>query len=182
MTLNLVFLLATGARDVTGLLHWIVKMLGDNPEWNEKVRSRDAPPDLPSRVVFETLRLAQSEVIMRKVLEPFEIDGFVVPADWYLRVCVKESHSDAAIFPNPSVFDPDRFLGTRFGRNEYSPFGMRLHSCVGVGATVTIACALVHELSGRYDWTLVRDGPPEFDRFHWRPNRNLRVALNPLQV
>ncbi len=31
--LNLIFMLATGARDVGSLLHWIVKMLGDNPSW-----------------------------------------------------------------------------------------------------------------------------------------------------
>ena len=109
--LNLIFVLATGARDVGSLLHWIVKMLGDNPAWVEKGQNGSAPADLPSRIVFETLRLEQSEVIMRKVTEAFSIDGFVVPADWYLRICVKESHSDPAIFANPGSFDPDRFIG-----------------------------------------------------------------------
>jgi enediyne biosynthesis protein E7 len=177
LTLNLVFLFATAAHDVTGLLHWVVKMLGDNPVWNERCRADSPAGDLSSRIVLETLRLEQSEFISRKVLETFEIDGFVVPAEWYLRICVQESHRDPAIFPNPDVFDPDRFLGAHYGRDEYSPFGMALHSCLGVKATVTVASTFVQELARGYDWSLLRDGTPEFTGYHWRPHRRLRIGI-----
>ena len=175
--LNLIFVLATGARDVGSLLHWIVKMLGDNPSWIEKGQDANAPADLPSRIALETLRLAQSEVLMRRVTEPISIDDFVVPADWYLRICVKESHGDETVFPNPGSFDPDRFIGMRYGRDEYAPFGMRQHTCIGANTTVAIAAALVRELLRRYDWGVTRDGTPEFDRFHWKPSRRFRIDI-----
>ena len=57
--LNLVFLLAASSRDVTGLLHWIVKMLGDNPIWIARVRLDTG--DLDRRIVIETLQLAQAD-------------------------------------------------------------------------------------------------------------------------
>ena len=132
--LNLVFLLAASSRDVTGLLHWIVKMLGDNPIWIARVRLDTG--DLDRRIVMETLRLAQSEYIARRVLRPFEIDGYRVPQDARLRICVNESHRDPAVFEAPETFDPDRFSRRRYTSAEYAPFGMLEHSCLGVPTTM----------------------------------------------
>ena len=172
--LNFVFMFATASRDVTGLLQWIVKMLGDNPVWIERVRSGNG--DLDRRIVMETLRLAQSEYIARRVLRPFEIDGYRVPQDWWLRVCVNESHRDPAVFPNPETFDPDRFEQRRYTTAEYAPFGMFEHSCLGVPTTHTLAVAFVREYC-ELDWTVCQDAEPEYDGFHWGPSRRLRVSL-----
>jgi cytochrome P450 len=178
VTLNLVFLLRTASADVASLLHWIMKTLGDHPEWGRLARESGAG-DVADRIVLETLRLHQSEFIQRRVLEPFEVDGFTVPGGWHLRVCVHESHRDPAIFPDPDAFDPDRFAGRRFSRYEYSPFGRLEHRCIGVSTTISLAACFVTRLSGGYDWAVVRDGPPEFNRYHWRPSRRFRVRLEP---
>lgn len=170
--LNLVFLFATGSRDVTGLLQWIVKLLGENPVWITSVRSSNG--DLDRRIVMETLRLAQSEYITRRVLRSFEVDGYRVPKDWWLRVCVNESHRDPAVFASPETFDPDRFAGRRYTTVEYAPFGMFEHACLGVPATHALAGAFVREYCD-LDWTVCEDGDPEYDGFHWMPSRRLRV-------
>jgi cytochrome P450 len=173
-SLNFVFQYATASRDVTGLLQWIVKMLGDNPSWISRVRS--SSDDLDRRVVMETLRLAQSEYIARKVLKPFEIEGYQVPRDWWLRVCVNESHRDPAVFESPETFDPDRFADRRYTVAEYAPFGMFEHACLGVPTTHALASRFVHEYC-EYDWVVCDDGEPEYDGFHWIPSRRLAVTL-----
>ena len=174
VVLNLVFLLRTASGDVAGLLHWIMKELGDHPEWQEHAR---ADSGLARRIVLETLRLHQSEFIQRRALQPIEVDGYRIPAGWYVRMCVRESHQDAAIFADPQVFDPDRFLDRRFSRYEFSPFGRLEHRCIGETATIGLAAAFVTSLSNDFDWSVTRDGPPEFNRYHWRPSRRFRVRL-----
>ena len=178
VTLNLALLLRTASTDVASLLHWTMKTLGDHPQWCTRVRE-DGAGDVARRVVLETLRLHQSEFIQREALEPFQIDGYEIPAGWFIRVCVRESHRDPAVFADPDAFDPDRFAGRRFSAYEYSPFGRLEHRCIGVTTTLALASILVTKLSGDYDWRVVRDGPSEFNRYHRRPSRHFRVRLEP---
>ena len=124
ITFNLVFLARTAATDVTGLLHWILKMLGDNQEWIGALRASTDRTDLAQRVVMETLRLEQSELLFRTVREEINVGGYVVPAGWHLRVCVRESHQDQSVFDRPERFDPDRFQ-RRYNRQQYSPLVRR---------------------------------------------------------
>ena len=63
-----------------------------------------------TRIVMETLRLEQSEYLYRETTRDIEHKGVVIPRGWLVRLCVRESHQDPAIFANPDVFDPDRFL------------------------------------------------------------------------
>jgi cytochrome P450 len=181
VTLNLVFILRTSSGDVAGLLHWIMKKLGDHTEWCQKARE-DESGDLARRIVLETLRLHQSEFIQRRVLEPLSIDGYEIPAGWFVRMCIRESHRDPQVFENPASFDPDRFLGHRFSRYEYSPFGRLEHRCIGETLTLAVAACFVSKLAKGYDWAVVQDGPPEFNRYHWRPSRKFRVRLEPRRV
>jgi cytochrome P450 len=179
VVLNIVFLLANSSRDVAGLMHWLVKMLADNPSWIEKVRAENGSGDLPKRIVNETLRLAQSEYIARRAVEQFEVEGFVIPKGWYVRVCVHEAHRDPHVFHDPERFDPDRFLGRRYTRREYAPFGMLDHSCLGASVTIRVAETFVRELSARYDLRVESDGRVENDGYHWRPSQRHRVSLTP---
>jgi cytochrome P450 len=179
VVLNLVFLLGTSSRDVTGLMHWLVKMLADNPAWIDKAAAEDGAGDLPRRIVSETLRLAQSEYIARRAVKQLDLDGFVVPEGWYVRVCVQEAHRDPGVFDDPETFDPDRFARRRYTRREYAPFGMLEHSCLGVSAAMRVAETFVRELCAGYDLRVVDDGPVETDGYHWRPSRRHRVSLTP---
>lgn len=124
------------------------------------------------------MRLAQSEYIGRRVVAPFELEGHVVPKGWYLRVCVQESHRSPEVFDRPETFDPDRFVGRRYTRAEYAPFGMLEHACLGVTATHAVGSAFVRAYC-EHDWVVSQDGAPEYDGFHWMPNRRLRVGLAP---
>ena len=184
VVVNLLYVLQTTRIDVAGLLTWILKKLTDHPEWSERVRNEDTEGEgsLAERVVMETLRLEQSEFLYREVHDEFEVEGHRVPRGWLLRVCVRESHRDPAVFEDPETYDPDRFLERRYGWNEYSPFGLARHSCIGRDLTRTIGRIFVRELTAGYEWTAVGDGSREacgrhWD--HWRPSSRFRVRLVP---
>jgi cytochrome P450 len=180
---NLLFIHKISSDNVIALLRWLVKILGDHPVWTERLRAEldsGTDSDLSDRIVLETLRLAQSEYLYREIVEDFEADGFRFPRNWLLRVCVRESHADPAVFADSDTFDPDRFLDHRFDSNQYSPFGFGPHACNGVHLTMMIARTWIESLCGGFDWSIVRDGPfeKEFRHWsHWRPSKHLVISV-----
>ena len=81
--------------------------------WKRKRSPAAAPGELSlaARIIAETLRLEQSEYIVRVARRPLSVGGFRIPAGWLLRLCVRESHRDPTAFTDPDRFDPDRFPG-----------------------------------------------------------------------
>ncbi|MBL8982680.1 MAG: cytochrome P450 [Gemmatimonadetes bacterium] len=187
---NLVLFLRLGSGDLAGTLTWLAYQLSANAPWQDAVQraGRTAgapqgvqPSDLGTRVVLETLRLEQSEYLYRRVVKPFTYEGFHVPAGWILRICVQESHRDPGIFPDPSTFNPDRFLGRTLSKSEYATFGLDGHGCMGASMVHFFGRIFVEELCHAYTIRTVRDAPPEHGtrhRHHWRPGRRWTVALD----
>ena len=174
---NFIFTIRTGAIDVTGLLHWALKLLAENPRWLVALRETDDPSELADRVVMELLRHEQSELLYRYTTKDIELEGSVIPAGWLLRVCVRESHRDPEVFDEPTRFDPDRFRRP-YSRTEYSPLGMLGHTCLGAGIVQTVASTFVRQLALDHDLSTVSDGRPVF-AIHWRPSRRHHVVLRP---
>jgi cytochrome P450 len=179
---NLIYILHTGANDVIGLLHWVLKLLSENPSWARRLcdaspAGSDGTESLASRIVSECLRLEQSENVNRAAHADVHFAGFLIPKGWLVRVCVRESHRDPAVFPDPDRFDPDRFLGRRYARAEYSPFGLPPRPCLGDHVTRSVASLFVTELA-TYDCSVMSDGPRAFSGFrHWAPSPAFRVKL-----
>ena len=128
---NFIFLLQTSWIDVSDLLTWALKLLSDNPHWTDTLRtdlhSEDAgniqsAHQLANRIVLETLRLEQSEYLMRKALHDIHFEGFLIPKGWLVRIGIRESHRDAKIFANPHDFNPDRFLTGSYGTQAVFAF------------------------------------------------------------
>jgi len=192
MIQNLVYINRIARRDVGGLLIWIFKLLSDNPEWTRRLREeplvRDKgswrqPESLAGRIITETLRLEQSEYICRRVLEEIHWQGFLIPKGWLIRICTRDAHQNEAVFENPRVFNPDRFLRRYYSVSDYAPFGIGQHSCMGAQFAFTIGRIFVNELGRNWEWTVVRDGPrtPGTNHWHhWHPSPNFRVRFSPL--
>lgn len=184
---NLIYLMHLSWSDVSGLLVWVFRMLTEHPEWVERLHVAPmgagggdaAGLPLSTRVVLETLRLEQSEHLYRVANRAIEHDGFVIPRGWLVRLCVRESHRDPAVFENPEAFDPDRFLRRTYTRREYSPFGAGLrHACLGEGLTRAVGRVFVEELVSAYTWRTVADGAYEYSAWrHWRPSSRWRVLV-----
>jgi cytochrome P450 len=181
---NFLFLFRIGVNNVSSLLRWVLKMLGDHPEWGERVRREGNAVEqsaLAERIVMETLRLEQSEYIYRVVKRTMAIDEYRIPPGWRFRLCVRESHRDPTIFESPDSFDPDRFLDRKGNRSEYSPFGTDRHACIAVQSSHVVAQILVEELTRNYQWEVTRDGPrerPPRHWHHWEPSSRFALSLS----
>ena len=176
---NLIYIMQVTWGDVTGLLLWVFKMLSDHPEWRERL-AQDRSRELATRFVQETLRLEQSESRYRRAVTELELDGFRIPKNWLVRMCIRESHQDETIFPNARTFDPERFLGRPHTRAQYAPFGAFRLACIGEDLTKRVAALYATELVSRFEWRVVTDGPPEISSWaHNAPNRRLSVRMTP---
>lgn len=176
---NLIYIMQITWGDVTGLLLWVFKMLTDHPEWRERL-AREASRDLATRIVLETLRLQQSESRYRRALTDIELDGFRIPKGWLVRMCIRESHRNEKIFPDPLTFNPDRFVGRNFTRSEYAPFGAFRLACIGEDITKAVAGSFALELACGFDWEVVEDGPARISSWvHNAPSSRLSVSMRP---
>lgn len=181
---NFIYLLQTSWIDVADLLTWTFKFLADEPRWVHSLRRELAAVGpaagaaiqrLEKSIILETLRLEQSEYLMRRTLRDIEFHGFRIPRNWLVRVCIRECHLDPQNFERPHDFNPGRFLQHSPSQREYSPFGLHGKSCVGVAITLWAGQLFVRQLATMGDWQVDTDGPRELGAFHWRPNRQFRV-------
>lgn len=89
------------------------------------------------RVLAESLRLyPPAWVVAREATEDCHLGGVPVPAGSIVLISQYLFHRDPRFFPNPSAFDPDRWLDDRPpGRPKmaYLPFGAGPRSCIGEG-------------------------------------------------
>ena len=176
---NLLYVFNTSWPDIAGLMSWITKWLASHPEWLARLRTADDPVAMAERIVRETLRLSQSEYLVRRAREPLEVGGFVIPRGWLVRVCVREIHRRADVFSEATRFLPDRFLIPP-GPQAYAPFGASHISCLGENVTLMFGRLLALELARGYEIAVAGDGPLELGPFHWQPSSRFRVRLTPL--
>ncbi len=177
VTSNLVHMLDTSRHDVAGLLTWLVYRLAHHHQWCDRIRQAGANDEPASWVVSETLRLSQSEHVIRETQCPVTVEGYTIPAGWNLRVLVRESHRDPDIFADPERFDPCRFVRGMPPRSEYSPFGLDAHACIGEALTRMFAIVVARELSFGCHLEPTADGPAMFSEWHWAPSAEFRVRF-----
>jgi cytochrome P450 len=128
-------------------------------------------------IVWETLRLNQSESLLRGVKRDLTFDDYLIPGGSRVRVCLWESHKDSATFPEPFRFDPDRFLGRNYTLEEFAPFGLDKKRCIGADFVVHLTACFVDRLSREYDWEITADGPPHRSVYHWQPSPAFAVRV-----
>ncbi|KAL6431514.1 hypothetical protein ACFW04_007243 [Cataglyphis niger] len=87
------------------------------------------------RCIKEALRLYPSVfLILRTVEEDVKLHSYIIPAGTILHLHIYGVHRDPNFWPNPEVFDPDRFLPERIhNRHPYSylTFSAGPRNCIG---------------------------------------------------
>ena len=183
---NFAYALHTGRIDATGLMTWVVAVAGQNTAWIERLRNcadADAnlqPNSLADRFVRETLRLHQSEFLIRETTDDVVFEGYRIPAGWLVRLCIAESHRLEDAFEDAVRFNPDRFCVSQ-SRSEYAPFGFAPRACPGEHLTRAIGRHFLAVAASRYTLTVDAVEPLEFSGFHWQPNREMRATAIPIQ-
>ncbi|EFN68668.1 Cytochrome P450 4C1 [Camponotus floridanus] len=87
------------------------------------------------RCLKESLRLYPSVfVISRYAADDVKLQSYTVPARTILYLHIYAVHRDPNFWPNPEVFDPDRFLPERMQNRHpycYLPFSAGPRNCIG---------------------------------------------------
>jgi cytochrome P450 len=143
----LIFMLAGHDTTATALTYslWV---LGQHPEIQDRVAAEAAaigdreltPEDVPRleytvQVLHESLRLCPPAAgVARMATRDIAVDGYRVEAGSLIAVGIYGLHHDPAIWPDPMVFDPDRFSAentkTR-NRWQFLPFLGGGRPCIG---------------------------------------------------
>ena len=122
---NLLYMVHLAAGDVAGLLVWTLKKLADHPEWVSRLRdevestaSSAEPPDtLAQRIVAETLRLEQSEYIVRRITRDIRWSGYLLPGvgscgcAYGSRIATRRVRPPRCVRPRPLSGAPARTGG-----------------------------------------------------------------------
>jgi cytochrome P450 len=183
---HLIYTFETSHFDTYSLWRWILKHLSDNPSVTEEMRKRLSQTGPMRRkyaeaIVHESLRTDQSEALMRKVQKDIEFAGHRIPKGSLARICLWEAHKDPDVFEQPFRYDPLRFVEGRYDADEFAPFGLDKHHCVGSALVLFSSALLVEELLAGYEWDVVADGRPHRGRFHWEPSPSFAIRLRPRQ-
>lgn len=183
---NLIQMVEAARYDVHGLFTWILKQLGDNPEAQELARSgrqgENGGFSAIKAVPRESLRMEQSELLLRVAKEDIVFDGYFIPKGSHVRICVWEAHHDPMKFSDPFKYDPCRFMSSKVPSDHYSPFGLDKHRCLGADWTYRICELMVEELTADYVWTTRDDGAPVMGKFHFQPSKTFSVEIHPREA
>lgn len=180
---NLIYMVEMGRYDLHGLFRWLTKYAGEHPVVVREIEAagRAGPEQgfaLARAFVLETLRLDQSERLLRRVEEDVVFDGYLIPRNTLVRLCLWESHKDKHSFPEPFRFHPHRFMTTPPRPDQFSPFGLDHHHCPFAAVAVRLGAAFMQALARDYEVTILGDGPPVRGAYHWETSTAFSVSLD----
>jgi cytochrome P450 len=117
--------------------------------------------------IQEVLRVRPSvpQIILRQVMKPVEIGGVRYEPGMLLWASPYLLHRNPVLYPDPYVFRPERFLGTKPGIYTWIPYGGGRIRCLGPAVAELEMQAVLREVLGRYELRRV-DPRPEKVRTH----------------
>jgi cytochrome P450 len=128
-------IVAAGHETTANTLAWALERLRRHPEvWRRLVEEASSGDGKALREA--TIREVQRTrpVIPgtgRYTVKPFELGGYLLKPYTVILLVAPLLHHDPNVYPNPGVFDPDRFLGKRPSPHSWIPFGGGLRRCPG---------------------------------------------------
>jgi pentalenene oxygenase len=142
-------LLIAGSETTASLLAWVFHILGHNTDARQRLYAEiDALPsgasvdmtsltnlDFTRRVLTETLRLYPPGWLLTRITTRDCVLGdYRIPQGTTLLYSPYLLHHRADVFPEPELFDPDRWLPERAAavpRGAFVPFGGGSRKCIG---------------------------------------------------
>jgi cytochrome P450 len=198
---HMIFLLMAAHDTSTSTITAMCYYLARHPEWQERCRAESIALDREA-VGYEDLdRLVSLDLVMKesmRLITPVpgvtrrtnretELLGYRIPAGVYVAVHLWGVHHMAEVWPQPEVFDPERFAEHRredkVHRYAYLPFGNGIHKCIGMYFGGMEVKAAMHQLLQRYRLTVAPGYRMPVD---WvslpRPKDGLPVELHPIRA
>jgi cytochrome P450 family 135 len=156
---ELMTLLVAGHETTASSLAWAVERSVRHPQVLERLR--DGEEEYVDAVCKETLRLRPIlTIVLRKLTEPMEIGGRLLPAGVSVAPCIYLIHRRPDVYPEPYAFRPERFIEQPAGTYTWIPFGGGVRRCLGASFALFEMRVVLRELVRRLDLR-VADPRPE---------------------
>jgi cytochrome P450 len=132
-------------------------------------------------VIKESLRIRPVIPGVGRVVraEPFNLNGYVIPPGVEINPSIRMIHRRADLYPNPSAFRPERFLGAD-APDTYTwiPFGGGTRRCLGASFALTEMRVVLARVLER---AALRAADAELDKVQFRgitlaPRNGVRVV------
>jgi len=184
---ELMTLLVAGHETTATSLAWAVERLVRHPDKLERLRDEAlaGEDEYVDATVKEILRLRPVlPLVVRRLTEPMEIGGHLLPAGISLAPCIYLIHRREDIYPGAAAFRPERFLEQPAGTYTWIPFGGGVRRCLGASFAQfemkQVLRALVSELE-------LQPAAPESERISRRaitltPSAGARVSVTPREA
>jgi len=159
---ELMTLLVAGHETSATALAWALDALTHHPHVLERLRDEiDSGEDAYlDAVVKETLRLRPViALVLRRLTEPMEIGGRLLPSGVTLAPCIYLLHRRADVYDEPRAFRPERFLEKPPGTYTWIPFGGGVRRCLGASFAQFEMKVVLRELVARLDIRAARAEP-----------------------
>lgn len=190
-----VFFLA-GHETTASVLIWVFYILSQRPDIAEKVRAEVDAIVGSGEVGFEhTRRLAYTRQVFRETLRLYPpitflprvamaattLGGRRIKRGALVMIAPWVIHRHHAYWPDPDVFDPDRFAPERekdIRHGTFLPFGLGPRICVGAAFAQTESALILARLLRRFDFApLAPDSVRPAARLTTRPAEQVMVRV-----
>jgi cytochrome P450 len=180
---NLVSMIIAGHETTASALAWAFQLLAHNQGVQERLAAAidGGAEEYLTATIQEVLR--HSPVFLfaapRAVVDSFELGGWTYRRPAHLLACTYLMHHDADLYPDPSSFRPERFLGSAPQPRIWLPWGGGRKVCVGRHLAILEMHAVLRETLSKY---VLLPAGAVFERAHWRsvmvaPHTGSRVIL-----
>jgi cytochrome P450 len=144
---ELVTLLVAGHETTATSLSWALRWILASPDVERRLREEletassggEPSPEKIAKLPYldavarETLRLQPVVPLVGRVLAtPTRVGGYDLPAGMGVACSMYLAQRRPSVYPDPTRFDPERFLGTKISPNEFFPFGGGVRRCIGM--------------------------------------------------
>jgi cytochrome P450 len=134
-------------------------------------------------VLFETMRIRPPVGIMiRKIERDTRLKGYELKADGIAMINIYNIHHHPGLWENPEIFDPERFIGQKFSKSTFLPFGIGSRFCIGNHFATAELTLLLSMLAQRFDFELCSESEPEIDMaVTIKPKGGLKLRVRPIK-
>ena len=143
---ELITLLVAGHETTAAAISWALLEVAADPVGQARLAAPE--PGLAEAATTETLRLHAPVALggVRRLRRPLELAGRRLPAGTTVAPCAFLLHRRADVYPDPTSWRIDRFLGTRPPAGAWVPFGGGVRRCVGAALAQFEARTVLDEL------------------------------------
>jgi len=127
-------LFVAGHETSANALSWAIYLLAKHKDYLTRIQQADDSQrqTLIRRVLLETMRLyPPAWVVDRVSLQEDDVMDFTLPKGTLWVIYIRGMHRNPAYWPQPDVFDPDRWINEDLHHEGYMPFGSGPRLCIG---------------------------------------------------